>query len=67
MEDSVTRLEIIDHSIPLEEGGGRQVIFQDPKKRIFLEYQDVGRTLKIFIVDRKKEKSYQQELGRRKK
>lgn len=47
----VTRVEIIDHTKPLEEGGGRQVIvpansIDDLKVKLSL--QDDGRTLKVF-------------------
>ena len=49
--DNVTRLEIIDHTRPLEEGGGRTVIFWDDNKNIELSLQDGGKTLKIFIED----------------
>lgn len=49
--DNVTRLEIIDHTRPLEDGGGRTVISWDEKKKIELSLQDDGRTLKIFISE----------------
>lgn len=48
----VTRLEIIDHTKPLEDGGGRTVLFYDKRKQIELDYQDDGRTLKIFLSPR---------------
>lgn len=48
----VTRLEIIDHTKPLEEGGGRTVVFWDKNKKIELLLQDDGKTLKIVIGKR---------------
>lgn len=58
--NEVTRLEIIDHSEPvmnergdLLEGKGRTVIFWDANKQVESSIQDKGRTLKLFISDRK--------------
>ena len=50
--DNVTRLEIIDHTRPLEDGGGRTVIFWDEAKEIELSLQDNERTLKVFIYEK---------------
>lgn len=50
--DNVTRLEIIDYTKTLEDGGGRTVVFWDENKAIELSLQDNNRTLKIFIGDR---------------
>lgn len=50
--DKVTRLEIIDHTKPLEDGGGRTVIFWDENKKIELQLQDDDRTLKVFISEK---------------
>lgn len=47
----VTRLEIIDHTKPSEDGGGRTVVFDRDGKQVELSYQDEGRTLKIFITE----------------
>ncbi len=52
----VTRIEVIDHTKPWEDGGGRCYTFwneydtsdiQKPKVEVLL--QDDGRTLKVFI------------------
>lgn len=52
----VTRVEVIDHTKPMEDGGGRCYTFwngydtadkKDPKVEVQL--QDDGRTLKVFI------------------
>jgi hypothetical protein len=43
----VSRFEVIDHSIPLEEGGGRTLVLYGV--RVEAQLQDEGRTLKIFI------------------
>lgn len=51
----VTRLEIIDHTAPVEEGGGRTVLFWDDEKQVDIELQDDGRTLKVFIHERYKD------------
>lgn len=54
----INRVEIIDHSIPLEEGGGRTVLVAGPAygrpddKNIELSFQDDGRTLKIFVTQK---------------
>jgi len=46
--DKVSRIEIIDHTIPLEEGGGRAYGKRGDIK-VTLSLQDDGRTLKVFI------------------
>ncbi len=50
--DKISRLEIIDHTKPLEEGGGRTMVFWDKNKKIELDYQDGSKTLKIFVTER---------------
>lgn len=50
--DKVTRLEIIDHTKSLEDGGGRTVVFWDDKKQIDISIQDDNKTLKVFIHER---------------
>lgn len=46
------RFEVIDHTKPLEEGGGRLVVVpQDTGKVIDYSIQDEGRTLKVFIKE----------------
>lgn len=45
----VSRLEIIDHTLPLEKGGGRAYVKRDENVEIELSVQDEGRTLKVFI------------------
>lgn len=44
---NVTRLEVIDHTKPVEEGGGRILVRNDVS--ITYAIQDEGRTLKVFI------------------
>ena len=44
----VTRVEVIDHSKTLEEGGAR-VFSKKNCVDVELSYQDDGKTLKIFI------------------
>ena len=44
----VTRVEVIDHSKPYEQGGGRVFVKNDCKE-VELSYQDDGRTVKIFV------------------
>lgn len=44
----VSRVEIIDHTKSLEEGGGR-VYAKHNIKNVGLDIQDQGRTLKIFL------------------
>lgn len=52
----ITRIEVIDHTKPLEQGGGRAYTFWSeydqadiPNPKVELSLQDEGRTLKIFI------------------
>lgn len=54
LEEKITRLEIIDYTKSIDEGGGRTVIFYDKTKKIELDVQDMGETLKIFITNREK-------------
>ena len=44
----VSRVEVIDHSITLEQGGGR-VFTKKDCAQVELSYQDDGKTIKIFI------------------
>lgn len=46
----INRFEIIDHSRPLDDGGGREVVVS-PQQMLDITYevQDGGRTLKVFI------------------
>ena len=44
----VSRVEVIDHSKPAEEGGGRAFVKKDCVD-VELSYQDDGKTLKLFI------------------
>lgn len=48
----VTRVEVIDHTLPLSEGGGRCYMRWDDKIAVELSLQDDGRTLKVFIARR---------------
>jgi hypothetical protein len=51
--DKVTRVEVIDHTKPVEQGGGRAYVFSPPNSiddlKVKLSLQDDGRTLKVFI------------------
>lgn len=52
----ITRLEIIDHTKDIENGGGRTVIFdQYNNKQVTSSIQDDGHTLKLFVGDYKGE------------
>jgi hypothetical protein len=44
----VTRIEVVDHSKPVEQGGGRVFVKKDCVE-VELSYQDDGKTLKLFI------------------
>lgn len=44
----VNRVEVIDHSKTLEQGGGRVFVKTDCVD-VELSYQDEGKTLKLFI------------------
>lgn len=48
---SVKRVEIIDYTKDVADGGGRQTICQveDGTLRVSLDLQDNGKTLKIFV------------------
>ena len=44
------RIEVIDHSLPLEDGGGRAwTKWVNHEHTVQYDVQDDGRTLKIFI------------------
>ena len=49
----VTRVEVIDHTKPVERGGGRAYVFYPQNSiddlEVKLSLQDDGRTLKVFI------------------
>lgn len=49
----LTRVEVIDHTKSIEDGGGRAYVRWDENISIDLQIQDDGRTLKIFITERK--------------
>ena len=51
-KDNVSRLEIIDRSKGVEEGGGR-VYVNTKVKDLWVDYQDGGRTMKVFINESK--------------
>jgi hypothetical protein len=44
----VTRVEVIDHSKSIKQGGGRAFVKTDCVE-VELSYQDDGKTLKLFI------------------
>ena len=44
----VNRVEVIDHSKSVEQGGGRVFVKRDCTE-VVLSYQDDGKTVKIFI------------------
>ena len=45
----VNRVEVIDHTKPVEQGGGRAYVFWEDKAKVEISIQDDGRTLKVFI------------------
>lgn len=48
----VTRVEVIDHTKPVEQGGGRIVVVPANSiddLKVELSLQDQGRTLKVFV------------------
>lgn len=49
----VTRVEVIDHTKPFEQGGGRTYVFWPTNSiddlRVSISLQDDGQTLKVFI------------------
>lgn len=47
---NVTRVEVIDHSIPPEDGGGRVYTKLDERISVEVQIQDHGRTLKVFMT-----------------
>lgn len=54
LSNNLSRVEITNHRVPLEKGGGRVYVYWDTKDKsdISLSLQDEGRTLKIFINDK---------------
>ena len=54
---TVNRLEVIDHTKGLDDGGGRTYIkWEDSNFRVRYDIQDDGHTIKIFISSAKKVK-----------
>lgn len=52
----VNRVEVIDHTHEIEDGGGRAYVYwSEEKPEVRAELQDDERTLKIFISPRKDE------------
>lgn len=45
----VNRVEVIDHTRPIEDGGGRAYVFWEDEAEVEIQLQDDGRTMKIFI------------------
>ncbi len=45
----VSRVEVIDHTNTVEDGGGRAYTFWGKSAVVDLSLQDEGRTLKVFI------------------
>jgi hypothetical protein len=52
-DSRVTRFEVIDHRAEDEFRGKRGRVFTARPCKIELSYQDGGKTLKVFITDRK--------------
>ena len=50
--EKVTRVEVIDHTKPFEEGGGRVYVSWEETNKVEVLLQDDGRTLKVFISKR---------------
>lgn len=46
----VTRVEVIDHTKSVEQGGGRVYTFWEKGVKVELSLQDEGQTLKVFII-----------------
>ena len=46
----VNRVEVIDHTLDVENGGGRAYVKYENGIKVDLDIQDNGRTLKIFIT-----------------
>jgi len=46
----VNRVEVIDHTKDLEDGGGRVYGFWEKEAKVMTSLQDKGRTLKIIIT-----------------
>lgn len=64
--DKVSRIEIIDHSIPVEKGGGRVFVKCDENIKVSVELQDDDRTLKVFISNKYMEKDIVIDLDKHK-
>jgi hypothetical protein len=47
--NKVNRIEIIDHTLPVEDGGGRAYVKREDGISVSFDTQDEGRTLKVFI------------------
>ncbi len=53
---NLNRVEVIDHTKSVDDGGGRAYVFwENEKKDVEFSLQDDGRTLKIFISNRKED------------
>jgi len=50
----VNRVEVIDHTKSVEDGGGRAYVKWEDELDVAIDIQDEGRTLKIFINKLKK-------------
>lgn len=50
--EKVCRLEIIDHTKPIEEGGGRAYVKWDKNIKVEVYLQDDDRTLKVFVSNK---------------
>lgn len=47
---TINRVEVIDHTKSVEQGGGRHVIYREEAVvSVSFDIQDEGRTLKVFI------------------
>lgn len=51
--EKVTRVEVIDHTRDVFHGGGRAYFFMKEGIKVEFSLQDDGRTLKLFISDKK--------------
>ena len=50
----INRVEVIDHTKSVEDGGGRAYVKWEDELDVAIDIQDEGRTLKIFINKLKK-------------
>ena len=50
--EKVTRVEVIDYTKPVEDGGGRAFLSWEDTNKVEVSLQDDNKTLKVFISKR---------------